>query len=596
MSLIDLKANFKDLYLNDKEQLRTIFSNEDRILLEGPAGYGKTKTMIGKIAFIMASDSLRHPKKILALTFSVNAAYKIKKKISTELPDILLNKNYSITELNNKIFATNYHGFCRRVLELYGYLIHPKLKDINLLKGIDDSNPEYLYDLNIGLEFEEAERMSNYNKAIRDRNNKYLRSHYSSILEIVQENFLVNNIIPYNAIILLTLELFDRYQEILKFYQKLFQYVFVDEFQDTNIIYWNLLDKIIVEDMNIILMGDPLQRIYGFIGAIPDIMSKAKKKYGMHKINLRTNHRFKSNKFLFNLDKNIRKIAKNPYNPNTKDDFEINIYEAENQKEEAYFILKTINEIIDFKESSTIALLVMSRNKNIEKILDIFYKEELNYFYALYSDEDDEYLKFHKNALEIFLEIIKKHGETINKSICEEAYIKIHPGNSSDIYNSLLILLRVFIDVIFKEYNFLEMCEKINLIKDTLENNSLKQYLGYVDENLIVSTIHGAKGLEWDYVVLPDLEQYSLPNWYSLCEVCDYKQNCNVKWKTIKRGSEFEKRFYDVLNIFYVACTRAKKDVYFSYSKKRIKYNGEESSCNMSCLLDLKGLKANIKN
>jgi len=88
-ALIKIREKISDAHSEDKKQLEVIFSDSERLIVEAPAGYGKTKTMISKIAYILASGGLPIPKKILALTFSVNAAYKIKKDVAEQLPDLL---------------------------------------------------------------------------------------------------------------------------------------------------------------------------------------------------------------------------------------------------------------------------------------------------------------------------------------------------------------------------------------------------------------------------------------------------------------------------------------------------------------------------
>ncbi|MFP5270117.1 3'-5' exonuclease, partial [Coleofasciculus sp.] len=154
------------------------------------------------------------------------------------------------------------------------------------------------------------------------------------------------------------------------------------------------------------------------------------------------------------------------------------------------------------------------------------------------------------------------------------------------IISSLLNLLEIFIKRIITEYNFLGLEDKIVFIKDTFENNALKQNMEYIDKNVIVSTIHGAKGLEWDYVIMPDMEQYSNPNWYGLCGECQYRSDCNIRI-----SSENETNFLEELSVFYVGVTRARKQVFFSASQTRINNKGEEKKANTSCLLKLPGIQ-----
>ncbi len=74
---------------------------------------------------------------------------------------------------------------------------------------------------------------------------------------------------------------------------------------------------------------------------------------------------------------------------------------------------------------------------------------------------------------------------------------------------ALLELLEIFWVQLFVDYSFLSNEDKINLIKDTFEHNGIKQYMEFLNTSIIISTVHAAKGLEWDYVILPDMEKDS---------------------------------------------------------------------------------------
>jgi DNA helicase-2/ATP-dependent DNA helicase PcrA len=206
------------------------------------------------------------------------------------------------------------------------------------------------------------------------------------------------------------LELFKKYPSILEFYQNYFSAIIVDEFQDTNLLSWALLKRIISEDSRVIFIGDSLQRIYGFIGAIPDLMLEARQLYNMDTISLKKNYRFKDNPQMLQLDKNIRLNAEDPKNPVIVNDAEILFCNPRNQEEEAKEILNKISalEIVNSDKSYKVAILVKKNKGNdIDKIFNCLSNNNIPYYYALFSDKDYDYLRFHRECYFRFNEQIK---------------------------------------------------------------------------------------------------------------------------------------------------------------------------------------------
>lgn len=604
----------------DEEQLEVIFSTERRIIVEAPAGYGKTKTMVSKIAYLISSGQVPNPKKVLALTFSVNAASKIRKELAEQLPAILSTSLMSPLEVERKVFTTNFHGFCRRVLGLYGYLVDPHLKRMNCLRGVDDGRCRELARLNIGLSDSDINWLVRYSKAAKEageelaadvsqgENRTYLSRNYSSYLRKVQEIFLPNGFIPFNAILLLTRELFRQHPEIPNFYRSYFPVVIIDEFQDTNILQWTILQDLVgrrgefSEDAYLILFGDKLQRIYGFIGAIQGIMQLAQDEYRMHPISLKTNHRFKDNDYLLFLDANIRKNAENPQSPEVENPVSIEVLEADSQEEEAIAILSMIKETLDREPSARIAVLtrIGRTNHNTQMFPEVFNRfvgDEFSYFYALYGDVDDEYIEFHERCLGELQQVVNSSPRATFRSVRRNliSNIKIIYSNPSEVFDSLLILLETFLDYIAREYTFLTVEEKVDFVKDILERKALKQYLGQVKSNVILSTVHGAKGLEWDYVILPDMERYSFPSYMSLCRLCPFTNTCDSDFGRVLSDSDFQRAYYEELSTFYVAVTRAKLATYFSYSKIGLNRDGGNRDNNPSCFLKLQGINMSLR-
>lgn len=589
----------KDVHNNDEKQLEVIFSDANKLIVEAPAGCGKTKTIISKIAYIIASNELPNPKKILALTFSVNAAYKMKKDVSEELPKMIDVDKVQPLKVNDKVYISNYHGFARHILNLYGYLIHENLRNINFFDSVDDSDMEKIYQLGIGLSLEQSREISDFNQAVKEINIDYIKSNFSRYIEIINETFIPNNMIPYNAILILAIELFNKFSNVKKFYQGYFPVIIVDEFQDTNILSWNLLKSLISEKTNVIFMGDSLQRIYGFIGAIPNLMASAENYYKMVKIELNKNYRFKDNAEMLILDKNIRSNAEDIIHPNIEENARINLAVTKNQQDEAKWVTEKIMDLIKKDPEHKIAILVKQRSINVEIIIAELEKQNIDYFFGLFRDDDSEYINFHRLCLQKFNEHLKSdEGNRISKSILNRIYNKVEEefeGKQSATTESLLSLLKVFFDKVIIEYSFLDVEDKISFIKDTFENNVLKQHMENISKNVVLSTIHGAKGLEWSYVIMPDMEQFVFPNYYGLCGSCKYSYREIYNMGCIlNEPKSIEDKFLEELSVFYVGVTRARKQIFFSSSQERVNYNYEIKKTYISCLLSLPGIEYNI--
>lgn len=581
-----IKSRIIQKHHGDDKQLEIIFSSSSRLLVEAPAGYGKTHTMVSRIAYLMAVGRLPSPKKLLALTFSINAAYKIKKDVSINVPDLLsgLSSNINIKE---KIYVSNYHGFCRSVLKKYGYIIHPNLLKLDTLQSIDDGRRDSIMRAYSNLSNDEATLLSDFNFAVKNLNGTYVRENIDAYNAVVISKLLEKESIPYNAIITLTIKLFNDNSNILTFYQNYYTSILVDEFQDTNMLSYWLLNFLITSQTSILLLGDSLQRIYGFIGAVPNLLQDAERRYNLQLISLEKNYRFASNENMLQLDKIIRQNALTPFeNPNNLR-ANVNFILYENQELEATGIIYRTREILQQAPSAKVAIITKQRGPNINHIIDAFNKENISFFYGLFTDEDIDYVKFNRKCLFEFIELLRDNSK-INKKLAKTHYDKIkeiYIDNDSILIKALLKLLNIFWSRLFIDFSFLSNDDKINLIKETFEHNGIKQYMEYLDTSIIISTVHAAKGLEWDYVILPDMEKDSFPNWFGLCCKCKHSDDCNLVL-----DKNMEQSFLEELSVFYVAVTRAKKQVYFTASKTQLSTKGTFQK-NYSCFMRLPGIE-----
>lgn len=574
----DVLIKISNIHNGDKSQLSVITSENPRMIIEASAGSGKTKTLISSVAYNIATGLIPSTKKILALTFSVNAAYKIKKDVMEQLPILFEDNDFSDTLVSKKVLVSNYHGLCRKILGLYGFKLSDVLNSLNEFNIIDDKK----IPSEITLLDDDKEIIKNIIDSISNADVQKINDNLEKYNEVILTKIVSHKYITYNSIITLVVELFNRYPILLKQYQNLFELIIVDEYQDTNFLGYILLKKLITDKTRLLFFGDPLQRIYGFIGAIPNIMDITKEKFDMKKIVLEQNYRFKDNPELLKLDKVIRLNSIN--SPNIQEISNPNIICSNNYDSEYSWIISKVLENISSNINSTILVKSLNNNFNTQYLLSKLKERDIPFFYALFTDESEEYILFHEYSYKELKKSIKDK-KVVNKKILEKFYSNItlyYQLNSNPIYSSLLILLRKFIDSIYDIYSKYRMEDLINFIYDVLENKGLKQYMNKIDEKLIIATIHAYKGLESECIIVADLESYNFPGYY-ICSNCSELGNgCRICGAT-------EKQFLEELSVFYVAITRAKKDLYLTYSlTQRQKYGVK--NCNKSCLLNLDGI------
>lgn len=588
-----IRKKLEEIHKGDIQQLKVIFSESTRIIVEAPAGYGKTTTMVSRIAYLYAMGRIPNPKKMLGLTFSVNAALKIKRDVAEKLPEMLGGKNNPIT-INDNINVTNYHGFCKSVLKKYGYKVNPYLKkDPNLFKAIGEYEIQNDHDIKNLLLNEEMAYLLKIEEKIKKSviPKKEEIDKYNSI---IYQKLLSKDVITHTGIILMVLQIFDCCPAIQAFYSSYYPLIIVDEFQDTNCIAWELLKRIIKENTQLMFLGDSLQRIYGFIGALPNIMTLAKKEFRMEEIQLNKNYRFMNNPEMLKLDANIRSNAKTQFQDRLIETANVQTIFMKTHEGEAKSIVKAIKKIRQSEALSKISVLFRGRGMDVQLLQKELETEDIPYFYGMFKDDDEEYIKFHTICQSSFIRTFGNKKTISNRSLQKfiDEIEKSYTDKATPITQSLLVLLDAMISKVKTDYKELLPEEKYELILDTFENRQLKQAMEYVDANVILSTVHGSKGLEWNYVIIADVERWIFPSF----QVCN---NCSNKF--IKDGykcslpSWFSEKWLnsmlDELSVFYVAVTRARIQVYLSASLTRYNTCGDLKNSKVSCFGELPGIK-----
>ena len=368
--------------LNDK-QYEAVVNTDGPCLVIAGAGSGKTKVLTHKIAYLIENGV--KPWNILAITFTNKAANEMKGRIEKLVGD-----------LTNDMWIGTFHSICvrilRRTIDLIGFdrsfVIFDTSDQRMIIKecfkelGIDD---KMLTDRNVQAEISNAknEMLEPAQYAVK-ANGDYKKEKIAPIYSLYQKKLKDNNAIDFDDIINYTIKVLTENPDTLMYYAERFQYVLVDEYQDTNKAQFTLITLLASRYGNITVVGDNDQGIYSFRGAdISNILNFEKDFPGTKTIKLEQNYRCTQN--ILNaanavIKKNENKYKKKLWTEN-EEGTKPTVFCANNEYDEARYIVEQINRLKrqEYFKNSNFAILyrMNSQSRSIEEILrreDIPYK------------------------------------------------------------------------------------------------------------------------------------------------------------------------------------------------------------------------------
>jgi DNA helicase-2/ATP-dependent DNA helicase PcrA len=376
--------------LNERQQKAVVATDGPVLIIAGP-GSGKTKVLTHRIAYIIGEKKI-NPTNILAVTFTNKAAQEMKTRVGALLKKTVYANN---SNLSFPVIGT-FHNICVRILrqeaEAVGYkksfVIYDDDDQISIVKKImkelqintEQFNPRAVLShiSNAKNELKDAESFSN----VADG---YFQEQVSIVYNIYQKKLRENNALDFDDLIMQTILLFLDNAEILRKYQNKFQYVMVDEYQDTNYAQYRLVDLLSKTHRNLCVVGDDWQSIYKWRGAdIRNILDFEKNYSEAEVILLEQNYR--STKTILDasyqiISRNVNRKEKKLWSEKEIGD-PIVIYEAADEKGEAEFIVSEIakltsenNNKINLKD---IAILYRT-NAQSRSIEEAFLKYNLPY-------------------------------------------------------------------------------------------------------------------------------------------------------------------------------------------------------------------------
>ena len=251
----------------NREQKEAVITTEGPLLLLAGAGSGKTRVLTHRIAYLIDECGVS-PWNILAITFTNKAAGEMRERV-----DKLIGAEAA------HVWVSTFHSLCVRILrrhiDLLGYdtdfTIYDTDDQKNVIKAVCkrlNIDTKTYKEKELIREISSAKNelidVSGYElSAIGDRN----RCVYASVYREYQEILRKNNALDFDDLLVKTVELFRAKQEVLNIYQERFQYIHVDEYQDTNTVQFELVHLLAGRYRNLCVVGDDDQSIYKFRGA-----------------------------------------------------------------------------------------------------------------------------------------------------------------------------------------------------------------------------------------------------------------------------------------------------------------------------------------
>ncbi|MDO8618503.1 MAG: UvrD-helicase domain-containing protein [Candidatus Daviesbacteria bacterium] len=567
--------------LNPQQQL-AVRATEGPILILAGAGSGKTRVLTYKVAYLISEKKIS-PENILCLTFTNKAAGEMMDRIRK-----LIGPN-----LSTQPMMGTFHSFCARVLRRDGqvlglppgFAIYDESDALDAIKEamgnlnipIQKTSPHAVKSTISGAKNELISSME-YPQYARGYFQETVAKIYLEYQKILERN----HALDFDDLLLKMIKLFQTEPAILTRYQIQFQYILIDEYQDTNPAQYLISKYLAKRHQNICVVGDASQSIYSFRGAdFRNIVNFQKDYPGTKVFNLEQNYRSTQNI----LDGAHAVISKNKTHPILKlwteksSGEKISVVENKNEVEEAQFIINAVSSTK--KPLSSFAVLYRT-NAQSRALEEEFLKASIPYkligginFYSRKEIKDIlSYLRLMQNPKD---SVALKRAEKIGKGRLAKV-MELYMEVSSNLDNYLTLDL---LDLILTKTEYLEyiddgteigkmrvenvkelksVAEEFPNLTEFLENVSLiestESKKANVQEAVTLMTLHSAKGLEFPEVFIVGMEEGLFPHSRALLEVSELEE---------------ERR------LMYVGITRAKEKLYLTYTRQRL-YFGQRTN------------------
>lgn len=555
----------REIHKNLNERQREIISNPTgvKLIISGP-GTGKTATLINYISEVIRSG-LAKPEQILAVTFTNRAAEEMKERVAKVIEE--------------KVYISTLHSFATQVLRRYpprGFKSNFKIIDEPRQYAIINQTAKEL-----GLQDHPAFIIEKLTLASNLRDRTMLAAlNFEDLYKKYASYKKRNNLFDYDDLLVWCAYTFENNPQALLYYQKLFTYILVDEYQDINPVQHTILKLMACYHNDFVAVGDFDQSIYGFRGADVNIMLNFKRDFpDCQTYYLEQNYRS---------TRNIIAAANNliKHNKNRKDRHLFTLLGTGTAP-----ITQSFSE--EGREASQVASIIKEGVEQGKKYCDYAVLYRINVLSRSY---EEVFISlgipyqvlggpgfFQRNEIQNILSFFRLRQDSENQKALDRAVRMLADMNKAKEYSNLITSLTEALtkinnleeiyDVILQQTGYLDYLKqnkstsglrrvenveefRSTLVKYGSSGKSIDDFLIFIDQlyhekgldAVKLMTCHAAKGTEFDTVFIVAAEEGMFPHY----------------------NSETVDQFEEERRLFYVSVTRAKNHLYIYHTTSRM--------------------------
>jgi DNA helicase II / ATP-dependent DNA helicase PcrA len=372
-----------ETYLADLNpaQREAVTHTEGPLLVVAGAGSGKTRVLTHRVAHLISAIGIQ-PNEVLAITFTNKAAGEMRIRLEDLLPEVA-----------RRIWILTFHAACGRILRReaprLGYktnfTIYDSADQVRVVKQALEElerDPKRFPAKGIHEHISSAKNQLVSPAEYRNRVESFYDQTVADVYDLYQRRLFGANAVDFDDLLMLTVEVLERFPEAKERWQKAFRYVLVDEYQDTNHAQYRLLQLLAEKHRNVMVVGDPDQSIYAFRGADIRNILEFERDFGEATIvPLEQNYR-STNTILRTanavISHNSERKPKNLWSDLGEGE-PVRVLEVEDEHAEARFVASEISRLVDEGVNGSEIAVFYRTNAQSRVLEDILVRNEIPY-------------------------------------------------------------------------------------------------------------------------------------------------------------------------------------------------------------------------